>query len=316
LSYTSPGFAGSFTQKLATFGRAILGSVLGTAIFIAQATTDLVTYLARIPALAALVLGLALITLTFTQGLVGLELLLMLLPFVRWWWRFIEQPSSGHVIARVTDSVTGRPIPLVLATVTGPGGYSIISDFAGHLHLPTKLAATRLKLSRPGYQPIDTTHSDHLILEPVPGSTSLKRICIDLLLGVTAWVLLALATLTSFALAFTHPSFLGSVLAIIFSLIVVVNVLLLRSRPGLKWGHVADAANGRLLRGATIKLAATGQEVNSQYLTRADGRYTLHAPVGEYDIVVSCPGYKTYQEHVTIRWREAYLGFNLHLTHE
>lgn len=313
LSYATPGLAGGLTQRALAAGQAVIGSVLGAAIFIAQATADLVNRVSSSPALMMLVLGLALVTLTFSQGLAGFELIIMLLPFIRWWWRLIEQPAAAHEIVTIIDAVTGRPVPFVLATIKGARSYSIISDFAGHLHLPVRLINGEFKLSRPGYHPLGLTGKQIVALEPVPGTTSLRALILDTILGLLAWLLLVLATLTTFVLALSRPSLPASLLAIAFAVMLVVNVLLLASRPRIKWGHLTDHTTGRPLTNAAIELQSADGQTISRYQTRADGRYTLHAPVGEYDLVVTSAGRQPYREHLSIRWHEAYLGFNLKL---
>lgn len=74
---------------------------------------------------------------------------------------------------------------------------------------------------------------------------------------------------------------------------VLVSVMLVspNTAKGTVAGAVIDAVSGRPLDGATVSVMGT----QSKTKTQADGSFTVQAPVGSPQVVVSMPGYKPQQ---------------------
>lgn len=158
------------------------------------------------------------------------------------------------------------------------------------------------------------THEDAgfmVEMTPQPVVRTWGQWIIDLDLGILGWAVLGYGWSLSIYLVIHHFSPINVLICAALSLTVLLSLQVLVFHQRVKWGKVVDT-HGAGYAGLTVKLVAKGSDTVIQSSpTASNGKYTLFAPPGEYEVQVDLPSGEKLREPVTITKRATYFGFRL-----
>ncbi len=286
-----------------------VGSVIGETYVRALKSTATSTVLTGVALLAAIFATLV------TRGLVGLEELWLLVRTLGR--RLIMVFNSGRKVkGTVINRLTGKPIAWALVYTEGTRHYAV-SGFRGRFKL--KVAEKQVIGARhPGYAmvaasaPVANENAGFVVeMTPQPVVRTWGQWIIDLDLGVLGWAVLGYGWSLSIYLVLNHFSVINALICATLSLTVLLSLHLLVFQQRIKWGRVVDS-HGTGYAGLNVNLLAKGSEQLVQSSpTASNGKYTLFAAPGEYNIEVALPSGEKLRQPVTITKHAAYFGFHL-----
>ena len=283
---------------------AILTVPAAALVLTGQGIATVLGIVASSPAATMVVLACAVVASTAGDGLLGLELLLLIPGLLR----ALRQAGSNLVRGRVVDTVTGRPLALAVVTSRRPGTTRVVTSRDGSFSMP---AGSDVVVTRPGYRPGSVVPAGTVIaLEPSAAAYSRVVMAVDFMIGTISWLSMLFAAALGIYLVVHQSSPFSYVVAALSLGLLGINLALVARQPHYRWGRLTDLA-GRPLSDAEVTLAAPSGPPVSTYRTDASGRYTLHAWPGQYQLKVKAAGKLVHEEPVTIRHRPGYLGWKI-----